>query len=110
MLYSHHQLALVSHLTGYLSHCRYSRRNNRVYPTLPEPGAFLTARAPASQYRRIALMATALEARYLPVIDPDYVHLVNAEFDEHEAYRASFDPVTMSQLVGYPPDPRQEGC
>jgi hypothetical protein len=29
---------------------------------------------------------------------------VNAEFDEHEAYRASFDPVAMSQLLGYPPD------
>ena len=30
LLYSHHQLALVPHLAGYLSHCRYSRRNNRV--------------------------------------------------------------------------------
>lgn len=102
LLYSHHQLALIPHLTGYLSHCRYSYRNNRVYPALPEPGAFLTARAP--QYRRIALMATALEARYLPVIDPDYVHLVNAEFDEYEAYTASFDPVAMSQLLRYSPE------
>jgi hypothetical protein len=101
-VYSHHQLALIPHLTDYLSHCRYSYRNDRVCPTLPEPGAFLTARAP--QYRRIALMATALEARYLPVIDPDYIHLVNAEFDEYEAYTASFDPVAMSQLLGYPPE------
>jgi hypothetical protein len=83
LLYSHHQLALIPHLTGYLSQCRYSYCDNRVYPALPEPGAFLTAQAP--QYRRIALMATALEVRYLPVIDPDYVHLVNAEFGQGPA-------------------------
>jgi hypothetical protein len=98
LLYSHHQLTLLSHLASYLGHCRYSYRSNRAYPRLPEPDAFLTARAP--QYRRIVLMATALEARYLPVIDGDYVHLVNAEFDEYEAYRASFAPVAMSQFFG----------
>jgi hypothetical protein len=47
-------------------------------------------------------MATALEARYLPTIDGDYVHIVNAEFDEYEAYRAGFDPVAMSQFLRYP--------
>ena len=102
LLYSHHQLTLLPQLEGYLSRCRYSYRNKQVYPRLPEPGIPLTVRAP--QYRRIALMATAVEARYLPVIDPDYVQLVNAEFDEYEAYRTSFDPVAMHQFLGYPPE------
>lgn len=102
LFYSQHQLTVLPLLEGYLSECRYSYRNKRVYPRLPEPSVPLTVRAP--QYRRIALMATALEARYLPVIDPDYVQLVTAEFDQYEAYRASFDPVAMSHFLGYPPE------
>lgn len=102
LLYSHHQLALLPHLSGYLSQCRYSYRNGQIYPRLPEPGPFLTARS--TQYHRIALMATALEARYLPAIDRDYVHLVNADFEKYDEYRAGFDPVGMSQFLGYPPE------
>lgn len=102
LLYSHHQLVMLPHLVSYLSHCRYSYRHGQVYPRLPEPGAFLAGRAP--QYRRIAVMAAALEARYLPVIDREYVQLINAEIEEYEAYRAAFDPIAMSSYLRYPPE------
>ena len=102
LLYSQHQLAIVPRLPNYLSKCRYSYRDQRLYPRLPEPDPFL--RHWATWYHRIALMATALEARYLPVLDPDYIYLVNAEPSEYQAYREGFDPLTMSETLRYPPE------
>jgi hypothetical protein len=102
LLYSHHQLLVLPHLVSYLSHCRYSYHHNQVYPTLPKPGDFLIGRAP--QYRRVAVMATALEARYLPVIDREYIQLINAEIEEYKSYRSDFDPAAMSRYLQYPPE------
>jgi hypothetical protein len=101
LLYSQHQLTMLPHLTSYLSRCRYSYRHEQLYPRLPEPGAFLAVRGP--QYRRIAVMAAALEARYLPTMDREYIQLVNAEIEEYREYRAAFDPVAMSRYLRYPP-------
>jgi hypothetical protein len=49
-------------------------------------------------------MATALEARYAPVLAADYIHLVNAEPIEYGEYRAAFDPVAMSEMLRYSPE------
>jgi hypothetical protein len=102
LIYSEHQLAIVPRLPDYLNKSRYSYRDKKLYPRLPEPDPFL--RQWATWYHRIALMATALEARYLPVLDPDYVYLVNAQPDEYQAYRESFDPVAMSERLRYSPE------
>ncbi len=102
LLYSHHQLTLLPRLNGLLSQCRYSVRDKRLYPRLPEPDPFLRHRA--NRYHRIALMATALEARYLPVLDPDWIYLVNAEPSEYEQYRENFDPIVMRDYLRYPPE------
>jgi hypothetical protein len=102
LLYSEHQLAIVPRLPDYLSKSRYSRRDKTLYPRLPEPDPFL--RHWAAWYHRIALRATALEARYLPVLDPDYVYLVNAEPSEYQAYREAFDPVAMNETLRYRPE------
>jgi hypothetical protein len=102
LIYSEHQLAIVPRLPDYLSKCRYSRRDKTFHPRLPEPDPFLLHWA--TWYHRIALMATALEARYLPVLDPDYIYLVNAEPSEYQAYREAFDPVAMSETLRYPPE------
>jgi len=67
LLYSHHQLSLLPHLRAHLARRSFSCRSGRLYPRLPQPDAFLRHRA--SWYHRISLMATALEARYLPVLD-----------------------------------------
>ena len=48
-------------------------------------------------------MLAALEARYLPKLDPEWVRLTNAEPDEWERYRAGFDPMAMSARLDYSP-------
>lgn len=63
------------------------------------PTAYLIEHA--SHFRRIALAATALEARYLPKLDPEWVHLTNVNFDEWDQYRKSFDPVAVSRVLNY---------
>ena len=100
LLYSEHQLAIVPRLPNYLGKARYSYRGKTMYPRLPEPDPFL--RHWATWYHRIALMATALEARYLPVLEPDYIYLVNAEPSQYQEYRVAFDPVAMSERLRYP--------
>jgi hypothetical protein len=44
---------------------------------------------------------TALEACYIPVLDPEWVQLVNADAADWQAYRESFDPVLISGQLGY---------
>jgi hypothetical protein len=51
----------------------------------------------------MAITLTALEARYLPKLDPEWVRVSNAELTEWQQYRDSFDPVAMSARLGYPP-------
>jgi hypothetical protein len=99
LLYSQHQLAILPKLDSILAKCRYSYRNRQLYPHLPEPDPFL--KHWASWYHRIALMATALEARYLPVLDPEWVHLVNVDPEAYEQYRGNFDPSALSEQLKY---------
>ena len=50
----------------------------------------------------MAIALTALEARYLPKLDPEWVRVSNAELTEWQRYRDRFDPVAMSARLGYP--------
>jgi hypothetical protein len=101
LIYSRHQLAIIPRLPEYLARARYSYRDQELHPRLPEPHGFLRHRA--RWYHRIALMASALEARYLPVLDPEWIQLVNAEGAEYDTYRRAFDPVAMSRCLQYSP-------
>jgi hypothetical protein len=49
----------------------------------------------------MAVGLTALEARYLPVLDPEWLQLSNADQDEWQRYRDGFDPVAVSAELGY---------
>ncbi|MEU0277046.1 hypothetical protein [Streptomyces sp. NPDC006195] len=100
LIYSQHQLAVLPKIDPLLAKFRYSHRNRESYPRLPEPNSFL--KYWASWYHRVALMATALEARYLPVLDSEWVHLVNADFEAYDRYRRDFDPRVMSEHLTYP--------
>ena len=44
---------------------------------------------------------TALEARYLPVLDPEWIQLVNADAADWRAYRDGFDPALISTQLSY---------
>lgn len=52
--------------------------------------------------RKMAVTLTVLEARYLPKLDPEFVHLNNADVEGWERYRKQFDPVQMQGWLQYP--------
>ena len=98
LLYSHHQLVLLPELRRILDRSRIRIRAGRRYVTLPTaPAPFVQS---LDRYRRIVLVATAIEARYLPTLDPEWVHLRGVEADEWRRYREGFDPSAMSVTLG----------
>ncbi|WP_160291916.1 toprim domain-containing protein [Acidithrix ferrooxidans] len=99
LLYSRYQLSIVAFLKPWLGKCRYSYRNERKYPRLPEPDDTLRTRA--NQLHRIGLMALALEARYLPILEAGQIRLTNTKIDEYLAFRRDFDPVKVSRQLQY---------
>lgn len=58
------------------------------------------SRPAAERHRRWALILIALEARYLPTIDPEWLHLVNVEVEQWENYRTFYDPAATAKLLG----------
>jgi hypothetical protein len=76
------------------------RRGEHVVTRLPKPHEFVLERA--ATFRRIAIALTALEARYLPKLDPEWLQLVNTNETEWRQYRDNFDPVAMCERLGYP--------
>jgi antitoxin component HigA of HigAB toxin-antitoxin module len=100
LLYSRFQLLVLPELQSVLNGRRYRRRNQQVLSWLPKPNEFVLERA--AKLRGIALVLTALEARYLPKLDPEWLHLVNTDEGEWRRYRDSFDPVVMAQRLQYP--------
>ena len=100
LLYSWYQLLLCPELDGPLSELTGWRTSRgTVIVRLPDPGPFLRDRA--ARLRRIAIVLTALEARYLPALDPEWLRLVNAEGDEWQRYRDGFDPEAVSVQLAY---------
>lgn len=59
--------------------------------------------ASLSRYRRMVAAATALEARYLPTLDRDWIRLSGAAPEEWQQYRDGFDPTEMLDHLGIPP-------
>ncbi|WP_409463231.1 hypothetical protein [Amycolatopsis sp. GA6-003] len=99
LIYSWHQLHLLSTIAWLLEGRRETWRGSKRRVQLPDPGPYLIEEA--ADFRRIAIAATALEARYGPTLDPDFVHLSNTTFKQWSPYRASFDPVAVSDTLGY---------
>jgi hypothetical protein len=52
--------------------------------------------------RSIAIAVTALEARYLPALDPEWLQLTHGDREQWERFRAGFDPAAMTDRLGYP--------
>jgi hypothetical protein len=100
LLYSWYQLLICSEIDGLLSHRRRRRTADATVRTrLPEPHPILLDRV--EKVHRMAVVLTALEARYFPKLDPEWLHLNNAEVDQWQRYREGFDPVAISAQLGY---------
>lgn len=100
LLYSWYLLLVCSELDSLLARLKDLRTSRgTVIARLPDPGPIPLGRA--IRLRTMAVMLTALEARYLPVLDPEWLQLINADRDEWQRYRDGFDPVAVSARLGY---------
>lgn len=101
LLYSKYQLLVLPLAGPLLDRVTHSRRGDHVLARLPEPDRALVASA--ARLRSIAIVLAALEARYLPALDPEWLQLTHGDRDEWEHYRADFDPAAVSARLGYLP-------
>jgi antitoxin component HigA of HigAB toxin-antitoxin module len=101
-IYSRYQLLALRELKGVLDGRRYQMRGGRRAVRLPAPHPMLLDRM--GYLRKIVVAVTALEARYLPKLDSEMIHLLNADVEGWEAYREQFDPAQMRDWLQYPAD------
>jgi hypothetical protein len=100
LLYSWYQLLVCPELDGVLARLKGWRTSRgTVIARVPDPGPILLDRA--ARLRTMAVVLTALEARYLTVLDPEWLQLINADQDEWQRYRDGFNPVAVSAELGY---------
>lgn len=100
LLYSWYQLLILPRLQAILSQCRRRYSEERLMALLPAPDSFLVG--DGARFRRIAIATTALEARYLPVLeDHGWIQLINAQPDEWRQYRDRFDATTVCERLTY---------
>ena len=102
LIYTNWQLLGLADLRQRLRQARVlgPRRRRRV--VLPEMNSWEQPRI--NEHRRWALVLLALEARYLPTVEPEWIHLTNAEVDQWQAYRASYDPAAATALLAVSSD------
>jgi hypothetical protein len=101
LIYSRWQLLAVPDLRGRLSLRRvfgpYERRRV-VLPPLDD-----WSRPRVERLASWVPVLAALEARYLPTIDPEWLRLSNVDVQKWEEFRALFDPVAMLSTLGITP-------
>jgi hypothetical protein len=98
-IYSWYQLLALPMVERQLAEASYYRRGKKLYPRLsePKPGT----KVEAERLRRIAGALTALEARYLPNLDPEWLNFSNTTEEEWREYRTTFDPEAVLAALPY---------
>lgn len=97
LIYSQWQLLALPDLGARLAHRRIVgplERRRVVLPPLDE-----WTRPLIVDHSRWALVLTALEARYLPTVDPEWLHLTNVEVEEWQDYRTVYDPIAVADYL-----------
>jgi hypothetical protein len=103
MIYSYYQLLVLPTIENILVYRRYQKRGRRRLARLPEPDAIL--RHQTGRLRKMAVALTALDARYLPNLDPEWIQVSDVlDPEDWAGYRESFDPVPMQAWLAYPPE------
>jgi len=102
LIYSRWQLLAAPELRRRLPLRRvfgpYARRRV-VLPPLDE-----WSRPPIDRLAGWVPVLAALEARYLPTIDPEWLRLTNVEAEEWDEFRTFYDPIAMSSTLQVKPD------
>ena len=100
LIYSPYQLLALAELDSILARRTYYKRGTHRVARLPLPFPFLQERM--RKMRKMAVSLTALEARYLPKLDAEWIQLNNADVDGWERYRERFDPIQVRDWLCYP--------
>lgn len=101
LLYSPYQLLVLPALGNILAERTYQQRGKRRTTHLARPDQMLLDLA--GRLRKTAVVLTALEARYLPNLDPEWIRLNDVpDIADWEAYRARFDPLQMQAWLQCP--------
>ena len=102
LLYSPYQMLLLPALESLLAKATFYKQGKVIIARLPKPTdpVFLDR---VARLQKMAIALTALEARYLPTLDPEWIQLTNVpDVADWTAYRASFDPVQIQAWLAYP--------
>lgn len=104
IIYSQYQLLALPVLTDLLDRRTYQKRGKRRIARIPTPHPLLlqSLHERTDPLRKMALSLTSLEARYLPKLDPEFIHLNSADVEDWERYRNQFDPAQMQEWLQYP--------
>ncbi len=105
LLYSTYQLLLLTEIGRYIGRATFRWKMGLPVARLPAAHQSLTRLA--QRYRTIAAVVTALEARYLPNLDPEWTRISGV--DERDLglwveYRKNFDPIDLSARFAYAAD------
>jgi hypothetical protein len=99
-IYSSYQLLALPVLGSILDKRTYQMRGKHRIARLPTPHPMLLDRM--ERLRKVVVALTALEARYLPKLDPELIQLNNPDDELWLLYRERFDPVGMQEWLQYP--------
>lgn len=101
VLYSPYQLLALPELGAMLARQTFHKRGERIIARMPKPGQLLLDRM--ERFRKLAMVLTAVEPRYLPNLDPEFIQLSNVpDIADWAEYRARFDPVRTQAWLSYP--------
>lgn len=102
LLYSRWQLLWLSRLGGILRQGQWRRDGDRLKWRCPAVSDGTRDQAAAA--RRLTAILTALEARYLPVVQQHWISLTNADVEEWEQFETNFDPAATLDRLQVEPD------
>lgn len=101
LLYSPYQLLALPELEATLERQTFHKRGERIIARIPKPSKSLLDRM--EQFRKLAIVLTAAEPRYLPNLDREFIQLSNVpDIADWEEYRARFDPAQTQTWLSYP--------
>lgn len=108
LLYSRWQVIELPGIVGALRAGRWRRTSRGRSFVLPAPDAW--QRVGVAGWRQLALLLTAIESRYAPKIDPDWIRLVNADGVQWAAYRDGYEPRKAADRLGVTQDEAQSAA
>jgi hypothetical protein len=102
LIYSRWQLLAAPDLRWRLPFRRVFGPYERRRVTLPPLDEW--SRPPIDRLAGWFPVLAALEARYLPTVDPEWLRLANVEVEEWDEFRTYYDPVAMLSTLGVVPE------